>query len=730
MSTSPTSIRLRASRLFRFAERPAETFLALLIPFTLLRDLTLPRALVFNPSLRREMIWPAMPAYLLCDALAAAAVTLLLWPLGRLLTPPHRRFRWLALVAQSVLLTTVVFVTAIQYRVWREVGFYPNFETLRRFAGPSSPFLQSARSFTDAATIGELALVLILPSLIAVAARRLPRTATAISLSVCLVATASPLIEVEPPAMALATHPGLRLFKSSSPPADWRDHDVTDEPPSLDSVAGHAPHPPCSLPQLLAAPTHRSIVLVVLESTADQYLFPGGRARFPNLARIARHAIRLTRYYAPSGTSNPAMFNLLTGRHAVPAEEWWDTPRDRAANALPHLLAAVGYESAFFMSGCFRYFFDEPLYRGMGWTRCLDGDDLAREHDIPNALRDPSGHCVDDAVSLLDALHFIDERLEKNTPTFTVLYTGLPHMPYDFLTDSPHALHRGEGLTAFQRYENQLAYVDALIGRLHEHLIERRFFERGLLILTADHGEAFGQHAGNYVHGAHLFDENTRVPLLIAHPALTEQPCDTPASHIDFAPTLLQLTGVETSARMDGRSIFADERSAMIFLSAAHNELKLGAIDWPYKAIHLLAADRTMLFNLADDPDESRDLAAAQPELARRYRRWIKSFRYHYLTPDRLKNLPPAEQHYWNGRQAMATGASPSLAVGCFREALALRPDYTEARLALAECYYRLGEHCLRSKRPDEAALQFSEALRLNPEHKEARAALETLQAE
>lgn len=702
----------------------------MLVPFAILRGLALPRALVFNTSLRLEMIWPAMPAYLLCDALAAAGLTLLLWPLWRLTAHSSRRVRWFAVVAQGVLLTTTVLVTAIQYRVWREVGFYPNFETLRRFAGPGSPFLQSARSFTDAATLGELALVLILPSLIAFGARRMPRTATAISLFVCLMAAASPLLDLDPPADALATHPGLRLFRTSSPPADARDAEVSAEPPTLNSVAGHAPHPPCAIPQALATPHHRSIVLVVLESTADQYLFPGGQARFPNLARIAQHAIRLPRYFAPSGTSNPAMFTLLTGRHAVPAEEWWDTPRDRADNALPHLLAAAGYESAFFMSGCFRYFFDEPLYRGMGWTRCVDGDDLAREHNIPNALRDPSGHCVDDAVSLLDALHFIDERLEKGTPTFTILYTGLPHMPYDFLTDSPHALHRGDGLTAFQRYENQLAYVDALIGRLYDHLIERRFFDRGLLVITADHGEAFGQHENNYVHGAHLFDENTRVPLLIAHPALTAQTCDTPASHTDFAPTLLQLAGVSTSARMDGHSIFATERPAMIFLSAAHNQLKLGAVDWPCKAIHLLATDRTLLFNLADDPAETRDLAAVQPELAARYRRWIKSFRYHYLTPDRFKNLPPAEQHYWNGRQAMATGASPSLAVSYFREALALRPDYTEARLALAECFYRLGEHCLRSKRLDEAAMQFNETLRLNPEHKDARAALETLRAD
>jgi len=708
----------------------AAAFLGLLVPFAILRGLTLSRALVFNTSLRPDMLWPALPSYLLCDALAAAAVTVLLWPVWRFIAHPNRRVRWFAAISNGALLTFIVMVTAIQYRVWREVGFFPNLETLRRFAGPGSPFLQSARSFTDVATIGELALVLILPSLIALAARWVPRTATVISLLVFIAAAASLLVDVDPPARALAAHPSLRLFRSSSPPAELRDHDVSDEPPSLASVAGHASHPPCTLPQVLTTPPHRSIILVVLESTADQYLFPGGQARFPNLARIAQHAIRLPRYYAPSGTSNPSMFNLLTGRHAVPAEEWWDTPRDRAANALPHLLAAAGYESAFFMSGCFRYFFDEPLYRGMGWTVCVDGDDLAREHDIPNALRDPSGHCVDDAVSLLDALHFIDERLEKNTPTFTVLYTGLPHMPYDFLTDSPHAIHRGEGLTAFQRYENQLAYVDALIGRLHEHLIERRFFERGLLVITGDHGEAFGQHANNYVHGAHLFDENTRVPLLIAHPAITAQTCETPASHIDFAPTLLQLAGVATAARMDGRSIFAAERPAMIFLSAAHNELKLGAVDWPYKAIHLLAADQTMLFNVADDPGETRDLAGAKPELAARYRRWIKSFRYHYLTPDRLKNLPPAEQHYWNGRQAMATGASPSLAVSYFREALALRPDYTEARLALAECFFRLGEHCQRSKRTDEAAMQFNEALRLNPDHKEARAALGTLSAD
>ena len=65
-----------------------------------------------------------------------------------------------------------------------------------------------------------------------------------------------------------------------------------------------------------------------------------------------------------------------------------------------------------------------------------------------------------------------------------------------------------------------LRYGDASLGALVEGLRARGLAENTLWIILGDHGEAFGRHEGNYGHTFFLYDENVRVPLVIAAPGL------------------------------------------------------------------------------------------------------------------------------------------------------------------------------------------------------------------
>src|SRR5439155_96356 len=70
------------------------------------------------------------------------------------------------------------------------------------------------------------------------------------------------------------------------------------------------------------------------------------------------------------------------------------------------------------------------------------------------------------------------------------------------------------------RYRNALRYGDRSLGTLMRGLRARGLDQKTLWIVLGDHGEAFGQHEGNYGHTFHIYDENVHVPFLVAAPGL------------------------------------------------------------------------------------------------------------------------------------------------------------------------------------------------------------------
>ena len=68
-------------------------------------------------------------------------------------------------------------------------------------------------------------------------------------------------------------------------------------------------------------------------------------------------------------------------------------------------------------------------------------------------------------------------------------------------------------------YKNALHYGDASLGAFLDGLRQRGLDRRTMFVVVGDHGEAFGQHDGNFGHSLFIFEENIRVPLFFALPA-------------------------------------------------------------------------------------------------------------------------------------------------------------------------------------------------------------------
>jgi arylsulfatase A-like enzyme len=139
-------------------------------------------------------------------------------------------------------------------------------------------------------------------------------------------------------------------------------------------------------------------------------------------------------------------------------------------------------------------------------------------------------------------------RLEQLGPSerlFAWVHFMEPHEPYV-------AGKRGD--PPFSRYLQEIVIVDREIGRILDAVEKRGLAQRTTLIITGDHGEAFGEHNTNF-HATTLYEELLHVPLLVSVPGLQPRRCDELVTLADIGPTVLDLMGLDTPARFLGQSL-------------------------------------------------------------------------------------------------------------------------------------------------------------------------------
>jgi len=175
-----------------------------------------------------------------------------------------------------------------------------------------------------------------------------------------------------------------------------------------------------------------------------------------------------------------------------------------------------------------------------------------------------------------------------------------------------------------------LHYGDAALGEFLEGLRSRRLDEQTVFILFGDHGEAFGQHEGNYGHSFFIYDENVRVPYIIAAPGLiqNEERIRNGASLIDTAPTILDLLGLPIPNRFQGLSLL-DESPRMALFFTDYSLGLLGLFDSCWKMIIETNSRHSRLYNVCTDPSETQDLSSQEEARVAGYRvhleQWISA---------------------------------------------------------------------------------------------------------
>lgn len=176
-------------------------------------------------------------------------------------------------------------------------------------------------------------------------------------------------------------------------------------------------------------------------------------------------------------------------------------------------------------------------------------------------------------------------------------------------------------------YEENVRYVDAQIGELVAGLQRMDLADDTILVVTADHGEAFGEH-GDFFHGWNVYDELSHVPLIVAGPGIPRgQRVDKPVSLMALPGLLMHWAGIEEdSFRMDPSTeeILRDERpdQATLMTTRFRDTQADALLRWPWKLIR--KQGEIELYDLEDDPREKHDRAGDERMLTARLHRELQ----------------------------------------------------------------------------------------------------------
>jgi len=237
----------------------------------------------------------------------------------------------------------------------------------------------------------------------------------------------------------------------------------------------------------------------------------------------------------------------------------------------------------------------------------------------------PATEVVDQALAWLDGVA-VDE------PVLLWAHFYEPHFAY--LPPEPFAARFADP------YDGEIAACDAELGRLLAGLDAAGRAGRRLVIVTSDHGEAFGEH-GEATHGVFVYEATQHVPLVLHGTDVPSARLTGPVSLVDVAPTILHWAGLppESLPRAEGLSLLGqpavDDARPLLFESwlpwHAHGWMPERALLW--RGYKYVAARQPELYTLASDPAERDNLAAAQPELTARFARELVALEERSASP-------------------------------------------------------------------------------------------------
>jgi len=339
----------------------------------------------------------------------------------------------------------------------------------------------------------------------------------------------------------------------------------------------------------------RNVLLIVWDTVraSSLSLYGYSRPTTPNLERWAQQGVVYTRPLAPAPWTYPSHSSFFTGHWPLGINTQWKYALDAPVPTLAESLSARGYQTAGFAANTNCCNYETRLDRGF-----IHYEDYALTPRSLLSRTVPGKWFLEQLLIYVDPYErkwvdiqsrgaaainesFLDwlGRRRPDRPFFAFLNYYDAHDPYiapvgaegrfgarpkdtrdyqflvDYIGMDKNTIDRREYELLKASYDDCIAHLDDQLGRLLDELQRRRLLEDTVVIITSDHGEAFGEH-GLVGHAYAVEIQEVGVPLVILAPgAPAGRSVLTPVSLRDLPATVTDLLGMSEGTPFPGRSL-------------------------------------------------------------------------------------------------------------------------------------------------------------------------------
>lgn len=374
-------------------------------------------------------------------------------------------------------------------------------------------------------------------------------------------------------------------------------------PPTVEKPA-EAPAPKESRPE----PPLNVLFLTVDALRADMPWTTYDKEIAPNLTALAKESVVYENHRSVSSYTAQTVATMMSGRYAstlyrtgvfftnyFDSNDWITESMQRKGIRTMAVQAHLYFDRA---PGLKQGFDVYNMVPGLSWNAQTD-ESVTSHKSIPEIIK------------LLEN--------PENTKGQFFLWSHLmdPHDQYVKHEESPDFGKDNRG-----RYDSEVWYTDMWLGKLFEFAKKQPWWDNTAIIISADHGEAFGEH-DMFKHAFEVWDVLTRVPLIVKAPGATPKVIKEPRTHIDLAPTVMDLMRLDPLPGFQGKTLVpeiygeeAPQSREPLLLELAedtNNGARRAIIEGDFKLI-VFEGYRKQLFNLKEDPGEEKDLSEQLPD--------------------------------------------------------------------------------------------------------------------
>lgn len=353
-------------------------------------------------------------------------------------------------------------------------------------------------------------------------------------------------------------------------------------------------------------PRPQNVILLTIDSLRHDMPWQGYATDIaPNLTKLAQRGVVYPRAYAISSFTSKSVGAILSGRYPSTLYRGpsFFTKYSNSNTFFPELLQKAGVRT---MAGHAHGYFDrgKNLRQGFDLWKVVPGIKWNAETD----------ESVTSHKMTPMAIEMLSDAANTKGRFFMWLHYMDPHDKYTLHAECPDFGHRARSL-----YDNEVCYTDLWIQKLLDFCEKQPWWKDTVVIISSDHGEAFGEH-NMWKHAFALWEVLNRVPMMIAGPGIEPRRIEERRSHIDLAPTILELMGVAVPASLAGKSLVpelygreapSNREPILLDLPAdTYNPPTRATIKGDYKLIED-PGNKFHLYHLAEDPGETHNLVAS-----------------------------------------------------------------------------------------------------------------------